>query len=257
MTQAQQVLVLWDIDRTLLYVGDIDRQVYRETFAEVVGRPAEHLPARGTGVTMPRAIRSLLIDNGVPEGEVVGLLPRMVDLLPVHLATHAEDLRTQGVLMPGAAAALRAVHDHPSLIATAVTGNLKPNAVLKLAAFDLDGLLDTEIGGFASDDHHRPALVAIAQKRAQAKYGTVFTRSNTVIIGDSLEDVRTGLEGGAPVIGIASGKTTAAELTEAGADLVFDSLADVARVLEGIAELTTTSRANVGSSEGPRPYSSL
>ncbi|WP_327417622.1 HAD family hydrolase [Streptomyces sp. NBC_01233] len=241
MTQAQQVLVLWDIDRTLLYVGDIDRQVYRETFAAVVGRPAEHLPARGTGITMPLAIRSLLIDNGVPEAEVDGLLPRMVDLLPVHLATHAEDLRTQGVLMPGAAAALRAVHDHPGLIATAVTGNLKPNAVLKLAAFDLDGLLDTEIGGFASDDHHRPALVAIAQKRAQAKYGTVFTHSNTVIIGDSLEDVRTGLEGGAPVIGIASGKTTAGELTEAGADLVLDSLADVARVLEGIAALTTTS----------------
>jgi phosphoglycolate phosphatase-like HAD superfamily hydrolase len=241
VTQAQQVLVLWDIDRTLLYVGDIDRQVYRETFAEVVGRPAEHLPARGTGVTMPLAIRSLLIDNGVPEAEVVALLPRMVDLLPVHLAAHAEDLRTRGVLMPGAAAALRAVHGHPGLIPTAVTGNLKPNAVLKLAAFDLDGLLDIEIGGFASDDHHRPALVAIAQKRAQVKYGTVFTRSNTVIIGDSLEDVRTGIEGGAPVIGIASGKTTAVELTQAGADLVLNSLTDVGRVLEGISALMTMS----------------
>ncbi len=241
MTEAQQVLVLWDIDRTLLYVGDIDRQVYRETFAEVVGRPAEHLPARGTGVTMPLAIRSLLVDNGVPEGEVDGLLPRMVDLLPVHFAAHAEDLRAQGVLMPGAAAALRAVHDHPSLIPTAVTGNLKPNAVLKLAAFDIDGLLDTEIGGFASDDPHRPALVAIAQRRAQAKYGTVFTRSNTVIIGDSLEDVRTGLEGDVPVIGIASGKTTAAELNSAGADLVLASLKDVARVLEAISTLTAAS----------------
>lgn len=43
MSETQQVLVLWDIDRTLLYVGDIDRQVYRETFAEVVGRPADRL----------------------------------------------------------------------------------------------------------------------------------------------------------------------------------------------------------------------
>ncbi|MCY0933944.1 HAD family hydrolase [Streptomyces sp. H34-S4] len=241
MTQAQQVLVLWDVDRTLLYVGDIDRQVYRETFAEVVGRAAERLPARGTGVTMPLAIRSLLSDNGVPEPRAAELLPRMVELLPIRLAAHAKDLREQGTLMPGAIAALRAVHDHPGWVPTVVTGNLKPNALLKLAAFDLDGLLDTEIGGFASDDHHRPALVAIAQKRAQAKHGTVFTRSNTVIIGDSLEDVRTGLEGGAPVIGIASGKTTAAELTEAGADLVLDSLADIAHVLQGISTLTTTS----------------
>ncbi|MGW3493132.1 HAD hydrolase-like protein [Streptomyces sp. NPDC001020] len=47
--------------------------------------------------------------------------------------------------------------------------------------------------------------------RTEAHPGEVrnltFSRSNTVIIGDSLEDVRTGLEGGAPVIGVASGKT--------------------------------------------------
>ncbi|MGW4442021.1 hypothetical protein [Streptomyces sp. NPDC004682] len=41
------ILVRWDIDRTLLYTGDTDRQVYRELFEEVVGRPAEHLLARG------------------------------------------------------------------------------------------------------------------------------------------------------------------------------------------------------------------
>ncbi|MCY0944086.1 HAD family hydrolase [Streptomyces antarcticus] len=238
MSQASGALVLWDIDRTLLYVGDIDQQVYRETFAEVVGRPADRLPARGTGVTMPLAIRTPLTDNAVPERDVEHLLPKMVELLPVHLAAHAEDLRTRGVLLPGAAAALRAVHDHPGLIAAVVTGNLKPNAVLKLEAFGLDGFLDTDIGGFASDDHHRPALVAVAQQRAHAKHGSAFTRSNTVIIGDSLEDVRTGLEGGASVIGVASGKTTASELRSAGADVVLESLSDVTRVLEAISLLT-------------------
>lgn len=238
MTQAQQVLVLWDIDRTLLYVGDIDRQVYRETFAEVVGRSAQHLPARGTGVTMPLAIRGLLLDNDVPEAEIPALLPRMVELLPQRLAAHTEDLREQGILMPGARSALRAIHGHPDYVPTIVTGNLKPNALLKLTAFDLDQLVDTEIGGYASDDHHRPALVAIAQKRAQAKHGTVFTRDNTVIIGDSLEDVRTGIEGGSPVIAVASGKTTAAELSEAGADVVLDSLEDVTQLLEAVSTLS-------------------
>ncbi|MGW1374737.1 HAD family hydrolase [Streptomyces sp. NPDC002446] len=238
MTEDQQTLVLWDIDRTLLYVGDIDRQVYREAFAEVVGRPAERLPARGTGVTMPLAIRTLLLENGVPETAVPELLPRMVELLPKRLAAHTEDLRQQGVLMPGAVAALQAVHDHEGWIPTAVTGNLKPNALLKLAAFNLDGYLDTEIGGFASDDDHRPALVGVAQKRAQTKHGTVFTRTNSVIIGDSLEDVRTGLEGGASVIGITSGKTTREQLTAAGADVVLDGLDDVPRVLAAITALT-------------------
>lgn len=33
----------------------------------------------------------------------------------------------------------------------------------------LDGLLDAEIGGFASDDHRRPALVALAQRPSTAR----------------------------------------------------------------------------------------
>ncbi|KOG29533.1 phosphoglycolate phosphatase [Streptomyces viridochromogenes] len=241
MAEAGRSLVLWDIDRTLLYVGEIDRQVYRETFAEIVGRPAERLPARGTGVTMPLAIRSLLLDNGVPASDVPRLLPRMVELLPQRLAAHQEDLREQGVLMPGAVSALKAVLEQTHFVPAVVTGNLKPNALLKLEAFGLDAFLDTEIGGYSSDDEHRPALVAVAQKRAQAKLGGAFTRSNTVIIGDSLEDVRTGVEGGASVIGIASGKTTARELASAGADAVLDSLEDVSRLLGKITTLTRTS----------------
>ncbi|MEV4225575.1 haloacid dehalogenase-like hydrolase [Streptomyces bobili] len=240
MAEVERLLVLWDIDRTLLYVGEIDRQVYRETFAEIVGRPAERLPARGTGVTMPLAIRSLLLDNGVPTSDVPRLLPRMVELLPERLAAHEEDLREQGALMPGAASALKAVREQPLYVPTVVTGNLKPNALLKLEAFGLGAFLDTEIGGYSSDDEHRPALVSVAQKRAQAKLGTAFTSSNTVIIGDSLEDVRTGIEGGASVIGIASGKTTARELTSAGADAVLDSLEDVPRLLAEIATVTHT-----------------
>ncbi|MFF8611976.1 MULTISPECIES: HAD family hydrolase [unclassified Streptomyces] len=239
MTEAEQVLVLWDIDRTLLYVGDIDRQVYREAFAEVVGRPAEHLPARGTGVTMPLAIRGLLMDNGVSEDHVPDLLPRMVDLVPQRLAAHTEDLREQGVLLPGAVAALRSVHDHPSYVPTVVTGNLKPNALLKLDAFELGEYVDAEIGGFASDDPHRPALVAIAQKRAQTKHGMIFTRSNSVIIGDSLEDVRTGLEGGAAVVAVASGKTSASTLRNAGADVVLETLENLQVLHDAIASVVS------------------
>ncbi|MFD8716872.1 hypothetical protein ACFV2H_02265 [Streptomyces sp. NPDC059629] len=86
MVDAKRSLVLWDIDRTLLYTGETDRQVYREVFAEVVGYPIEFLPARGTGVTMPMAIRTMLVDNGVPGGEVAEMLTAMVELLPKRLA---------------------------------------------------------------------------------------------------------------------------------------------------------------------------
>lgn len=208
-------------------------------FAEIVGRPAERLPARGTGSTMPFAIRSLLLANGVPASDVSQLLPRMVELLPqlslrMRRTCASRCPHARGRVCPedGARAdALRANRRHG-----------KPQAQRTgLEAFGLDAFLNTEIGGYSSDDEHRPALVAVAQKRAQAKLGTAFTRSNTVIIGDSLEDVRTGAEGGASVIGIASGKTTARELASAGADAVLDSLEDVPRLLE---EITTAVRTS-------------
>ncbi|MEU0166796.1 HAD hydrolase-like protein [Streptomyces iakyrus] len=62
---------------------------------------------------------------------------------------------------------------------------------------------------------------------------------NTVIIGDSLEDVRTGLEGGAPVIGVASGKTSSDELQSAGADVVLESLEDVPQLVGAITVVTS------------------
>ncbi|MFI5751177.1 HAD family hydrolase [Streptomyces sp. NPDC051644] len=226
------ILVLWDVDRTLLYVGETDRLVYREVFREIVGRDAQTLPARGTGVTMPLAVRELLSANAVPESESDHLARLMVDRLPSRLNRHREALRREGHLMPGAVGALAAVHQSRLLVPTIVTGNLKASAEIKLSAFCLADYLDMSIGGYASDDSHRPALVRIAQKRAEAVYDHVFGRENTVIIGDSLQDVRTGLEGGARVIGVASGTTSAEQLATEGADHVIPDLTNAERVVE-------------------------
>lgn len=225
------ILVLWDIDRTLLYAGDIDRRVYKETFTSVVGRPPTALPARGTGVTMPLAVRELLRVNQVPEQRVETLAARIVAELPSRLAGYQELLANNGIVMPGAVDALAAVQQAEHLIPTVVTGNLRGSAETKLAALSLTGYLDTTIGGYGSDNPHRPALVRIAQGRAAAKHGGPFNRDNTVIVGDSLEDVRTGLEGGARVIAVASGTTTEQQLRAAGADHVLPDLTATAVLL--------------------------
>ncbi|MFJ4920237.1 HAD family hydrolase [Streptomyces sp. NPDC088725] len=225
------ILVLWDIDRTLLYVGETDRLVYREVFHALVGRTATALPARGTGVTMPLAVRELLSANDVPASEIDHLSRLMVDRLPGELRCHRAELRRDGRLMPGAVEALRAVHLDQQLVATIVTGNLKENAEVKLSTFGLVDHVDMAVGGYASDDSHRPALVRIAQDRAEKAYGHPFTHENTVIIGDSLQDVRTGQEGGARVIGVASGTTSVQALSAAGADHVIEDLTDTERVL--------------------------
>ncbi|MFK0016985.1 HAD family hydrolase [Streptomyces sp. NPDC091027] len=230
-------LVLWDIDRTLLYTGDIDRQVYREAFTAAVGRPPESLPARGTGVTMPLAVRALLTSNSIPADCLDALADRIIEELPDRLEAHRESIARDGIVLPGAREALAAVHRTRHLVPSVVTGNLRESAVVKLSVLELDRYLDLSIGAYASDSAHRPSLVGIAQQRAASAHGVAFSQANTVIIGDSLQDVITGQQGGARVIGVASGTTSVQQLNEAGADHVLPDLMDSDRLLRLLTHL--------------------
>jgi phosphoglycolate phosphatase len=236
-------LVLWDIDRTLVYVGEVDRRVYREVFAELVGRPAEVLPAKGTGLTVPLAVRELFVSNGVEPDAAELLAAQALEQIPRRFAAHRGLCLEIGVLLPGAVEALRAVADLPGTVATVVTGNLQHNAEAKLAMFELDQYVDTTVGGYSSDNPDRPRLVAVAQQRASKRYGVCFGRHNTVIIGDSLEDVTTAQLGGAAVIGVTSGTTCAEELRAAGAEVVMPDLCDPPALVDAVLRLTASADA--------------
>lgn len=232
-----RILVLWDIDRTLMYAGDTDQLVYGELFRDLTGQVPTNLPERGTGVTTPIVVRRLFTENGIAVERIEGLTCAALGLLPSYLSRHRDRLVEVGKVMPGARAALQAVQDDPRFVSTVVTGNLKSTARIKLAAFGLDAYLNLDLGGFASDDERRPRLVGIAQQRAGTPCGTQFTRSNTVSVGDSMEDVRTAQSGGCRLLAVASGTTRASVLRDAGADAVFDDLTGTAAVVGALAEL--------------------
>lgn len=75
--------------------------------------------------------------------------------------------------------------------------------MVKLAAFGLDRDLDWDCGGFGFDAPRRWDLVAVAQHRAFEKYVADFTEHNTVLIGDTTNDVHAGVGGGAKAVGAA------------------------------------------------------
>jgi phosphoglycolate phosphatase len=111
MVMIRGILVLRDIGRTRLYSGDIDRQVYREVFADLAGRVPRSLPERGSGITTPIVLLRLFAGNGVVAGRIEGLTRAAVRLLPEHLFRDRARLLSAGTVMPGAAEGLRAVHD--------------------------------------------------------------------------------------------------------------------------------------------------
>jgi phosphoglycolate phosphatase-like HAD superfamily hydrolase len=115
-----------------------------------------------------------------------------------------------------------------------LTGNTRPSAEIKLRAFGLDEYLDFDIGAYGTDDDTRANLVAIVRQRAQKAHGQDYEAKNTVLIGDTPNDVAAALDSGARIISVATGRDTAAELATAGADMVLNDLTDTRAVVAAI-----------------------
>ena len=75
------------------------------------------------------------------------------------------------------------------VVQTVLTGTIRPNAVVKLRAFGLEGFFDTEIGGYGSQVYPKGALLLMTRSRAAEKYGVRFGEDATVYIADSTRDV--------------------------------------------------------------------
>jgi phosphoglycolate phosphatase len=230
-------LVLWDIDGTLVQAGEVGRDIFTEAFQAVVGRAPDEITARAlamAGRTDPEIALEFLAAHEIAEG--AAHWPAFSEALVTALAAKAAVIRERGRALPGARETLAALRRADGVVQSVLTGNLEPNALLKLASFDLDGYLDFEVGGFGSDHHHRPSLVEVARAKAERKYGTAFDGAATVLVGDTPLDVAAGRAGGARVVAVATGPFGAGELATTGADAVLEDLADVEAALAAILE---------------------
>jgi phosphoglycolate phosphatase len=226
-------LVLWDIDRTLIFAGGVDKGVWLEVCTELVGRPVTNLGST-SGRTDPQILLDALLLAGLDNPEARRLLPEALRMEVDRLAAKRDELRAKGHIMPGAGAALAALSSTPGVVQSVLTGNVKPNAILKLSTFGLDCYIDFEVGAYGSDDGHRPNLVRLARQRASSRLKLDVDESTTVIVGDSLRDVEAGLVGGARVVAVATGRTDRDALQEAGAETVLSDLIDTDAVLRAV-----------------------
>ena len=117
----------------------------------------------------------------------------------------------------GAREALERLDREPGVLQSLLTGNIEPNAAVKLGAFGLDRYLDFEIGAYGSDHHMRGELVAIARRNAERKHGLSIEPAQVVLVGDTPLDVAAAREGGARAVGVATGPFEEEALSEAGA----------------------------------------
>ena len=233
---GKQVLLLWDVDQTLIDGSEVTKAIYARAFQLLTGREAQVRPSTD-GRTDPEIVRNLFTANDAEftadceAGYRSALTGALAELRP--------QLMRDGFPLPGVLAALTEVSRIPGVVQSVLTGNIRPNAEAKLALLgDHRRLLDLDVGGYGSDDSRRPRLVAAAQRKAADKYGVPFGPSSTVLVGDTELDVAAARQGGALIIAVATGIRSQQELRQAGADVVLPDLAGTAGFLATLRGLT-------------------
>jgi phosphoglycolate phosphatase len=229
------LLVLWDVDGTLLSAAGLGTRLYEIVFSELFGR---ELPAVApkAGRTDRAIITDTLALAGIPE-------PRtQVDRFLAALASQvaAVDGSVNGWVRPlaGASAAIAALAtastSHRQIHQSVLTGNMQPLAVLKLGLAGLGDYLDLSAGAYGDAHEVRAELVPVARLAASRVYGEGFAGPSTILIGDTPLDVEAALASGARVVGVATGGYSTTELTEAGAHAVLPDLTDPALVVAAV-----------------------
>ncbi|MEV0568607.1 haloacid dehalogenase-like hydrolase [Dactylosporangium sp. NPDC050588] len=227
-----EVLVLWDVDHTLVDVDGLGREAYDLAFFRRYGRPVTNQPPMA-GRTDRAIAHDVLRLNGAPTSEehLEGLrvaaetaFDELAHLLPV-----------RGRALPGALAAVMSA----SGVQSVLTGNLRRIAEVKLGPFGLVEHLDLDAGAYGWSHTVRANLVGIARAAARDRYERSFDGLRTVLVGDTPLDVEAALATGAGVVAVATGRYTVEELVAAGAHVVLPDLSDTSGVGDAISRART------------------
>lgn len=226
-----RLLVLWDIDHTLLDAGDVGRDAYVAAFRAATGLSLRR-PWRFDGRTERAAVTDELREHGLDPNDA--MLARFAGLLIAEFRRRTVDMVAGGRVLPGAVAALTALAMLSGVHQSVLTGNLYEMAELKLAAFGLMPHLDLRLGAYGNDAYERTDLARFALVRAERHLGGRYGGSDAVIVGDTPRDVATARAVGARAVAVATGTATLAELVAAGADVALPDLTDTAAVVRAV-----------------------
>ncbi|MGH3661667.1 MAG: HAD family hydrolase [Micromonosporaceae bacterium] len=227
MSQWEPTLVLWDIDRTLISVGGVSRELYQRAFQQVTGQPLREL-AEFAGRTERAILTQTCAMHGIPENEIpFSDFYRALAEAAHHLR---DEMARRGRVLPGVEDAVKALLVEP-VVQSVVTGNIPPIAITKLEAVGLPPGIDLEIGGYGSDDGERAPLIRAVRRRATQKYQVAYEPRRVVVIGDTPRDIEGAHQAGVRCVAVATGVYTLEELSRHQPAAVFPDLTDTTALI--------------------------
>ena len=226
------LLVLWDVDHTLIENGGVSKATYLLAYELLTGRRPT-VPPETDGRTDVAIMESLLQDNGREPADFA-----RAPLGGTLRGGRAEQTRARPAracpsrCRPGAEATGRrhpdrAVGPHRQYRSQRLgqARNLRPGRT--------PGLRGRSV---RCRERHALSLGGCGSGQGAKKYSFDPEKGVTVLIGDTPLDVQAGVDGGARVIGVASGATSEQALRDAGADATLPDLTNADALLAALEE---------------------
>ena len=201
MSELANVLLLWDIDGTLVTHAPPSRDRHAHAVSTVLGRPVGAIPA-GVGKTDRQILIELFSDH-IPSDAEIEQAFEVIDNLT------AEDMRIAPSIAIDGTRETMVNLAHAGVVHSVLTGNSPRRARLKLQAAGLAEHIDFDSGFYGHIHSTRMELVADAAERLSLHVGV-----RPVIIGDTPLDILAGHASGIPVIAVATGVYSVDELRE-------------------------------------------
>jgi phosphoglycolate phosphatase-like HAD superfamily hydrolase len=226
-------LVLFDIDGTLLWPDGAGTASMRAALEQIYGTAGPIDTCRFGGYTDRHIVGTLMRQAGLSAQQIWSQFEQLGPVMETALreAIHANqhDIRS----CPGAIEMVDVLTIRKDVVLGLVTGNLRQTAPVKLSAAGFDPSV-FQVGAYGDEAEARAELPPKAIERARQLTGVSFRGAQTVIIGDTPNDVLCGRDVGARSIAVMTGWVERPTLEAHSPDYIFDDLSNTRQVLDAI-----------------------
>ena len=220
-SDAAPLLLLFDIDGTLIDTGGKGMAALRKTAIEVFGNEGPPLDLAGS------------TDLGILENlhthfstaPCAERTHRFFETYHIQLEASLSSNPADGRVLDGVVELLQDIAGAPHAKPALLTGNTMQGAWIKLRHYRLEHHF--AFGAYGSDRADRNLLGRIALERALAHTGQAYDPERTLVIGDTPKDIACAHAVGAKCLAVATGQFSADQLVAAEADWVVASLREI------------------------------
>jgi phosphoglycolate phosphatase len=221
LSSAKEVLLLFDIDGTLITSGSAGEHALKLAVKDLFGIEEDL-----SGISIAGRTDGLIARQILERYQLEANAQNITSFLDAYLFRLVEQLpKTHGTVLPGIVQLLEALKKRPDVALALLTGNISRGAELKLSHYGVWHFFD--FGAYADDHYDRNKLGPFAQARAAEFHGVEFSADRTFVIGDTPYDIECGKVFGAKTVAVATGSYSRQQLAEHHPDILLDDLSDV------------------------------